>query len=242
MRLAFRLRSGIVVFYLLGAAVTYAQQAPSVAPSNTTTPQEQPAQPVAPAPQAAPVDPGAAAAGAISGGAPIISSAPANYRIAPNDTVEVRVFREPDLNTTARVANDGTIMMPLAGQIKIGGLTVEQAAGTIKARLSGGYLTDPQVYVGVSQYNRRFFTVLGQVTRSGTYEFPEQQTLDLLQAIGLAGGYTKIADPARVVIRRTIGGKSKIYRVNAKRLASGRSAELIEVLPGDVITVSESIF
>jgi protein involved in polysaccharide export with SLBB domain len=174
-------------------------------------------------------------------GKPVLS-APSNYRIAPNDVLEIRVFREPDLNTTARVANDGTIMVPLAGQLRVGGLTIAQAAREIQARLAAGYLPNPQVTVNVTQFNRRRFTILGQVNRSGTYEFPDEGPLTLLQALGLAGGYTSIADPSKVIIRRVVHGKVTSFRVNAKKLATGQSLEEVQVMPGDVITVSESLF
>jgi protein involved in polysaccharide export with SLBB domain len=169
-------------------------------------------------------------------------SAPANYRIQPDDVLEIRVFREPDLYTTARVANDGTIMVPLAGQLRVGGLSVSQAAKAIQAKLAAGYLPNPQVTVNITQFHHRRFTILGQVNRSGTFDFPDEGPLGLLQAIGLAGGYTSIADPSKVIIRRIVNGKVTSFRINAKKLATGRSDQDVQVMPGDVITVSEAIF
>ncbi|MBV8818292.1 MAG: polysaccharide biosynthesis/export family protein [Acidobacteriaceae bacterium] len=166
----------------------------------------------------------------------------ANYRIEPNDVLDIRVFREPDLNTVARVANDGTIMVPLAGQLRVGGLSINQAAKEIQARLAAGYLPNPQVTVNITQFHHRRFTILGQVARSGTYEFPDEGSLGILQALGLAGGYTSIADPSKITIRRTAHGKITTFRVNAKKLAAGQSNQEILVMPGDVITVPESIF
>lgn len=169
-------------------------------------------------------------------------SAPGNYRIEPNDVLDIRVFREPDLTTTARVANDGTIMVPLAGQVRVGGMSISQAAREIQARLAAGYLPNPQVTVNITQFHHRRFTILGQVNRSGTYEFPDEGSLGLLQAIGLAGGYTSIADPSKVIIRRTVHGRTTSFRVNAKKIAAGKIEADIQVLPEDVITVSEAIF
>ncbi|MBV9999246.1 MAG: polysaccharide biosynthesis/export family protein [Verrucomicrobia bacterium] len=173
---------------------------------------------------------------------PAVRSAPGNYRIEPNDVLDVRVFREPDLTTTARVANDGTIMVPLAGQVRVGGMSISQAAREIQARLAAGYLPNPQVTVNITQFHHRRFTILGQVNRSGTYEFPDEGSLGLLQAIGLAGGYTSIADPSKVIIRRTVRGRATSFRVNAKKIAAGKIDEDVQVVPGDVITVSEAIF
>jgi protein involved in polysaccharide export with SLBB domain len=170
------------------------------------------------------------------------SVSPSNYQIAPNDVLDIRVFRQPDLSTTARVGYDGTVLVPLAGTVRVGGLTVVQASQLIRARLAGGYVPDPQVTVMITEFNHRRFTVLGQVTRSGTYEFPDQGPLDLLQAIGLAGGYTNIANPADVTLKRTVNGERTVYHLNAKKLAQGKVDYDVQVLPGDVITVGESIF
>ena len=166
----------------------------------------------------------------------------ANYQIAANDLLDIRVFREPDLSTTVRVGNDGMVNLPLIGQLHVAGLSVGLAAKTIQSRLAAGFLPNPQVSVNISEFNHRRFTVLGQVTRSGTYEFPDGGPLDLLQAIGLAGGYTSIANPEQVVIKRQFNGKTTIYRVNAKKLATGKAGYEVSVTPGDVITVNESLF
>lgn len=166
----------------------------------------------------------------------------ANYKIAPDDMLDIRVFRQPDFNTTARVGYDGSIMVPLVGRIQVAGLSVDQAARLIQSKLAAGFLPDPQVSVNVTEFNHRRFTVLGQVTRSGTYDFPDERPLDLLQAIGLAGGYTNIANPASVTIKRNIGGKISVFKVNAKKLAEGKAGYDVQVQPGDIITVGESLF
>ena len=214
------------VCLLSGTLWAQQPQAPPLIPPDTTSPATRSGAPQSRLPSA---------------GRPTLS-APSNYRIAPDDVLDIRVFHEPDLNTTARVANDGTIMVPLVGQLRVGGLTVAQAAREIQTRLAAGYLPNPQVTVNVTQFNRRRFTILGQVNRSGTYEFPDEGPLTLLQALGLAGGYTSIADPSRVIIRRVVHGKVTAFRVNAKKLATGQSVEEVQVMPGDVITVSESLF
>jgi polysaccharide export outer membrane protein len=64
----------------------------------------------------------------------------------------------------------------------------------------------------------------------------------LLQAIGMAGGYTRIADPGKITLKRTVNGKEGVFKLNAKRMASGDATSEFEVLPGDVITVGESLF
>ena len=165
-----------------------------------------------------------------------------NYLLAPNDLVAVTVFQEDDLATKSRVGNDGTISVPLIGTVKVGGKSVDEAAQIIRSRLAKGYLVNPQVNVGVEEFAKRLVTVLGEVQKGGTFEFPNQGPLDLLQAIGLAGGYSKVANPGKIVVKRRVDGKETVLLVNGKALAAKAGAERFEVFPGDTITVAQSIF
>lgn len=174
--------------------------------------------------------------------APPLRAQQGNYLLQPNDLVSVTVFQEEDLATKSRVGNDGTISVPLIGSVKVGGKSVEEAGQMIRARLAKGYLVNPQVNVGVVEFAKRLVTVLGQVQKGGTFEFPNQGPLDLLQAIGLAGGYSRIANPAKIIVKRRVNGKDVVIQLNGKALAGNREAQPFEVLPGDTITVSESIF
>ena len=173
---------------------------------------------------------------------PALLAQEANYLLAPNDLVTVTVFEEDDLLTKARVGNDGTISVPLIGSVKIGGKPVDEAARIIRTRLAKGYLVNPQVNVAVIEFAKRLVTVLGQVQKGGTFEFPNQGPLDLLQAIGLAGGYSPKADPAKIVVKRQVNGKDVIFKLNGKALAARKDTRPFEILPGDTVTVAESIF
>ena len=163
------------------------------------------------------------------------------YQLAPSDVVEIRVYQEDDLLTKTRIASDGTITFPLVGVIKIGGQTVEQAAGMIKGLLAKDYLVNPQISVTVLEYSKRRFTVLGQVTRPGPYEFPNEGTVDLVEAIGMAGGPTRIASSKAMISRMKDGVKDVIHR-DYKAMSKNKNAQRFEILPDDTITVEESIF
>jgi protein involved in polysaccharide export with SLBB domain len=163
-----------------------------------------------------------------------------SYILAPNDLVDIKVFQEDDLESKLRISRDGTITFPLIGQVRIGGRTPQQAARIIRDALARGYIINPQVTVNVLSFTKYRVTVLGQVQKPGSYDFPDREKLGLLEAIGLAGGYTRGANPSRVLVKR-VDGQERVFRVNAKRMASGR-APTFEVIPGDVITVSESRF
>ena len=182
-----------------------------------------------------------AAAGAVataSGG----SSAPSSYVLSPNDAVQVDVFQEDDLRTSAVISKDGTINFPLLNSVKIGGLTQAQARDLITTKLRADFLVNPQVSLAVIRFASKRFTVLGQVNRPGSFELPAQENIDLLEAIAMAGGYTRIAEPGKITVKRRVGDQEKIFNVNAKRMAKNLGTERFEVAPGDTITVAESIF
>jgi len=178
--------------------------------------------------------------------APTVITAPSpqlqNYVLSPNDLVEIRVFQEDDLQTSARVAQDGTINFPLIGVVKVGGKTTQEASKLIRDLLAKDYLVNPQVTISVREYARRSFTILGQVQKPGVYEFADNQTMTLLEAIGMAGGYTRIADPAKITLKRSINSRDIIYKLNAKTMARDEASKPFEILPGDTVTVSESVF
>jgi protein involved in polysaccharide export with SLBB domain len=165
-----------------------------------------------------------------------------DYKISPADVLEVTVFQENDLKSVLRVSNEGTIVFPLIGKISVGGTTPQETALLIQERLAGGYLINPQVSVTVLEFSKRRFTVLGEVQKPGSYDMPDQEDVTVLQAIGIAGGYTRIANPSKVILLRRVDGKEKTFQLNAKSMANGHTESAVKVLPGDVITVSESLF
>jgi polysaccharide export outer membrane protein len=166
----------------------------------------------------------------------------ANYRLAPNDLLDVRVYDEPDLAAEVRLAGDGTAIFPLIGSVALRGKTIPQATALIRERYMAGYLVNPQVSLIIQAYAKRTFTMLGQVQKPGSYEIVGDETISLLQAVGMAGGYTRIADPGNITVRRGDGGKEQVMRFNGRRMAKGDSSPDCVVKSGDVITVGESIF
>ena len=119
------------------------------------------------------------------------------------------MFQQPDLDTAVRIPGDGHINFPLVGEVALAGQSVQQATRAIHDRLQARFLVNPQVSIAVLEPAKQLFTVLGQVQRPGTYRFPEQQDLDLLQVIGIAGGYTRLADPGRIILNRRIAAPNK---------------------------------
>lgn len=162
--------------------------------------------------------------------------------LSSNDLILVTVFQEDDLESKLRVANDGTVTFPLVGVVPVAGVTPQEAARRIAAKLADGYLRNPQVTLTVVEANKRRFTVLGQVQVPGAYEMPDRDNVTLLQAIGMAGGYTSIANPKKIVLKRITGDKETVYKIDAQEMAKGGGSSAFVIRPGDVISVGESWF
>lgn len=170
-------------------------------------------------------------------------AAPSGYVLSANDQIAVEVFGEDDLRTSGRLNSEGNISVPLLGSVHLGGATLTQAAATLTDLYGRDYLVNPKISVSLVGYAKRRFTVLGQVNRPGSYEMPEGSPggIDLLEAVAMAGGYTRIAAPERISVRRHRDQGDQIMKINAKKLANGAGSGF-RVVPGDTLTVGESIF
>ena len=177
----------------------------------------------------------ARAAGSTGGG-----SAPAGYVLSPTDQVVVDVFGEDDLRTNGRLNPEGNLNVPLLGSIHLAGLTPTQAASKLTELYSRDYLVNPKINVTLLSYGSRRFTMLGEIGHPGIFEM-SPDGIDLLEAVAMAGGYTRIAAPERITVRRHTASGEQIIKVNAKRFTKGKGGGF-RVEPGDTITVGESIF
>ena len=195
---------------------------------------------VAPVAAVAPMVVPAPVAPVLRGGG-ALASGESDYVLVIGDVVELNVFREPDLQTQATIARDGTVQLPLIREVKLAGLTIRDAREQLRGLYDKKFLVDPQVFLNVVKYAERKFTIMGQVARPGSYELQGGERIDLLEAIGLAGGFTRIANRGRVIVQRRTGSEVTAIKANAKKMADGRETPL-EIQPGDVITVSESWF
>lgn len=184
-------------------------------------------------PQAVAVDP------MTGGGAPILSAGEGDYVLTPGDTLDLMVYKEPDLGMRSKIARDGRVQLPLLGEVAVAGMTLRQAQDHIRKMLDADYLVNPQVYLNIASYTERKITVIGQVMRPGSYELQGNESLGILEAIGMAGGFSRIADRKNVTVKRESGDKIETIKVNTKRLDDPMGGSF-DILPGDIITVGES--
>ena len=159
--------------------------------------------------------------------------------LGPGDLIEVRVFEEADLSGPYRVAPGGTIDFPLCGKLKIAGLNTSATADVLTRCLGEKYLKHPQVSVLLREYNSKKIFVFGEVQKPGT--FPYEEDMSIIQAITMAGGFTKVASKNDIAVTRQVEGRETKIRVPVADIGTGREKNF-RLQPGDIVFIPESIF
>ena len=152
-----------------------------------------------------------------------------NYHLAADDTISITVYDEPDLSLKkTRVATNGTIAVPLLGQIKVSGLTIAEVESELSALFADGYLKKPAITVSIDEY--RFFYINGEVKKPGGYSYRDGLTVH--KAVTLAGGFTERAAKKSITLTHE---KSPEKSSTGVKLTD-------HIRPGDIITIKESFF
>lgn len=166
-----------------------------------------------------------------------------SYIIGPGDTIQVFVWRNPELSITVPVRPDGKVSTPLVEDIVAVGKKPSELARDIETRLAE-YIRGPQVNIIVTNALSSFskVTVIGQVSTPQNVPYREgMRMMDLLLAVG---GLTEFAAGNRAkLIRVEEGGREREIKVRLKDLLTrGRLDQNLELRPGDVLIVPESVF
>lgn len=159
------------------------------------------------------------------------------YRLGPNDVINVSVYQLDELTRSVRVNSKGMISLPLLGAIHAAGKTVPELEAEITQRLADDFLQDPQVTLFVAEYTSQRITVEGAVKAPGIY--PLSGRTSLLQAIVVAGGVSEYANPRGIIIFRMVEGK-RMAAVFDLREIRGGNAEDPQVYGDDLIVIDES--
>jgi len=126
------------------------------------------------------------------------------FLIGPEDVLDVVVWRNQDLSRTVIVRPDGMISIPLIGDVEARGVTANQLAERLAARLKE-FKESPSVTVTVKEVNSYNVYVLGEVAKPGKYQLKSHTTV--LQAIAMAGGFTIYASKNKMqVVRSRVNG------------------------------------
>lgn len=166
------------------------------------------------------------------------AAASTSNTLGAGDVVEVRVFQEPDHSGIWLVSPEGTIDYPLCGKVELAGRTSSTAADALRGCLAR-YLRNPQVAVLIREYNSKKIFVFGEVQKPGT--FPYDGEMNIIQAITLAGGFTKLAAKNSTNVTRLVDGQERKIRVPVEDIGVGREKNFL-LQPGDIIFIPESFF
>lgn len=151
-----------------------------------------------------------------------------DYRLGAGDKLRLNVFNEQDLSGEFAVNANGSLSLPLIGDIPVVGKQVDEVATLIQQKLAEGYVREPKVSIEITTY--RPFFILGEVRQPGQYAYAAGMTVT--NAIALAQGFTPRAVQGTVMIRRAGSSSEEAYKI----------APDLRVWPGDTIRINERYF
>ena len=149
---------------------------------------------------------------------------------------------EANMDRVLRISSNGTITYPLIGNVKIGGYSVSEDEEQLAEKLKY-YIKNPQVSMLIKEYSNKMVYVLGQVKKPSEISIPPEKTITVLEAITSVGGFTDIANTSKIKVLRMENGKQKSIDVDVNAITKqGKKSLDIDLLPGDVVFVPQSIF
>jgi polysaccharide export outer membrane protein len=161
------------------------------------------------------------------------------YHLTPGDLLEIDFRLSPEFNATVPIQPDGFITLPNVGDVKVAGLTLEEATKKIKERASE-LLNDPPLTVELKQFDSPYFIVGGQVNTPGRVQIKGRMTI--LSAIQLAGGFKDGANTRQVIVIHALDEtRAKTTTINYRRIVRHyQPADDIEIHAGDLIFVPQN--
>jgi polysaccharide export outer membrane protein len=167
--------------------------------------------------------------------------------LRPGDRIQISVWQDPKLDRTVIVGPDGMISFPLAGHIKASGKTPQALEDVLRGRLQKNYSGQLDVTVSLADVNKDEEAeskpkvyVTGEVLRPGPYIV--KPTINVMQAIALAGGLGPFAAKQRIQLHRKINGVDSIFIFNFNAYTAAAvtdTADNINLKSGDIIIVPE---
>lgn len=146
------------------------------------------------------------------------------YRVGPNDLLDIEILNLDNGKRTVRVNAAGSITLPLIGAVTVAGLTQEQVEKHLADLYGQKYLQNPQVSVFIREFTTERITVDGAIAKPGIY--PLVGPMTLLRVIALAGGFGQIADPTDVLVyRQGDKGQREVAKFDVNRIRSGKDPD-----------------
>src|SRR3989338_372647 len=165
------------------------------------------------------------------------------YKLQPTDIISITVRGQSDLATKTRVTSEGYISFPLLGKVQVQGLSLSEVEQKLKTLLEKDYLVSAEVLIFIEGYHAKQVSVIGEVKTPGKYDMPGEKDMSLMQAIAMAGRFTKHTDITKTKIMRMENGAKKMIIINAKDITEkGQKDKDVALQPEDMIVVPESFF
>lgn len=162
------------------------------------------------------------------------------YKLNPGDVIEIIYRYSPEFNQTVTIQPDGYVMLEIVGELKLGGLTVEQARQEILQDASKR-LKDPVVNLLLKEFQKPYFVVSGEVVQPGKFEM--NQDVTALQAVLLAGGFKDSAKSSQILVFRKINSDTaEVKLLNLKGIKKTSDLEQDFALEsGDMVMVPRNM-
>jgi len=157
--------------------------------------------------------------------------------IAENDLLDIKVFEVSQLDQAVEVDSRGKISLPLVGEVQAAGKSARQLESDLKKLYGAKYLQNPQIAVTVKESFKQRVTIDGEIRKSGSLRASSGSTL--MRVIADAGGFTDVADPAKVFVYRDAGEEKLVANFNVSDIRAAKKPDP-NIYPGDVIIVFSS--
>lgn len=157
-----------------------------------------------------------------------------DYKVGPNDLLDIEVLELENSKRTVRVNAAGAITLPLIGAVIVAGMTAQQIEGALAVKYGEKYLQNPQISVFVKEFTTERISIDGAVAKPGIYPLTGQITL--LRALAIAGGFGMIADPSQVMLFRVNEkGERQVATFDVNLIRAGKGED--PVIKGDDLIV-----
>jgi polysaccharide biosynthesis/export protein len=159
----------------------------------------------------------------------------ADFRIGPEDVLQVSVWNNEPLGRTAPVRPDGRISLPLVNDVPAAGLTPMELRAELTRRLTE-YIPHPEVSVTVTDVHSFKVSVIGQVPKPDRYELKSSATV--MDVLAMAGGLGEFAAASRIVVIRGSGGRAERIPFDYEKVKNGDPRQAnFQLRPGDIVVV-----
>ena len=179
------------------------------------------------------------------------SSVEGEYEVGAGDVLEINVFGNDDLSRVPTVQTNGSVSLPLLGEVQVAGLTIAEVKRKVTNLLAKDYLINPQVEVKVKEYQSQYVSVVGEVNNPGRK--PIRGRMRLIDALLESGGF-KATSSGEVMITRTDGGFENGQKTMTVRISSSatiqdqinlelrlKNGDIISALPKSFVTVDGEV-